>query len=385
MFRASVAVCALATALSTAGSAAGQAMPQSRDAARAQASFAALQRVFGTSDGSGLYREWYPTTKGERRYSTEWPFSQIHVAALDLTGLPNSGSSYDDDLTRADRAQMRYWAKNAPGGHPGFLASPLPPYGKFDTLFYDDNEWVGLEAMQDYAQSPSQPALGIAQKIFDLAVSGWDTDDTHTPPGGVKWTLMDGNTARNTVSNMPAAELGLRLYLATERQRDLTWAMRMYNWTNHTLQRADGLYYDHVDPNGHVDRSIWSYNQGVPIAVNLLLYRITKSDAYLQEAQRISAAAYQYFVVGGRLSSQPLSFNAIFLKHALALEAQTGGSQWRAATQSYADSIWRDRDSKTGLIHVGGSSSRTDVIEQAAATQIFAMLAWSSGDLVNVA
>jgi hypothetical protein len=362
---------------------AAAAQPGPSNAARAEAAFDALQRMFGTSDGSGLFRELYPVAKTDQRYSYEWPFSQVHVAALDLIGLP--GASYARALADADSAQLHYWDSRAAGGHPGFESSAQSPYGKGGTLFYDDNEWVGLEAIQDYAQRRHPRALRQAQKVFDLTVSGWDDDRTHPRPGGVYWMQARRNNDRNTVSNMPAAELGLRLYQVTRQRSDFTWALKMYRWTNRNLQAPNGLYYDHVDLKGRVDRSIYSYNQGVPIAVNVLLYRLTNNTSYLHKAQRIAGAAYQYFVSGGRLKGQSVALNSIFFKHLLVLESITGGSRYRSAIQSYADWMWdNQRDPSTGVFRFP-SDRRTDVIEQAAASQIFATLAWPPGAVNKLA
>lgn len=383
MIRAIAIIVAIASLVTASAAAANR--PNDADLSRAKVSYAALARAFATSDGSDMYREWYPRQKTDSRYSYEWPFSQVHVALLDLTGLSGKdGSRYDHDLASADAAQLHYWAKSAPGGHPGFLSSPTPPYGKGHTLFYDDNEWVGLEALQDYCQHHSKTMLKQAESVFDLATTGWDRDRHHARPGGVFWMQSPKNDDRNTVSNMPAAELGVRLYGITRRKSYLAWATRMYRWANRNLQRSDGLFYDHVDLKGHVDRSIWSYNQGVPIAANLAFYRATGKRSYLREAERIASATYRYFVSGRRLDSQPVYFNAIMFKHMLALESVTGGSRYRTAMQAYADHIWRDaRNPRTGIFHFG-TRPRTDVIEQAAAIQIFAILAWPRSALVKI-
>jgi uncharacterized protein YyaL (SSP411 family) len=234
---------------------------------------------------------------------------------------------------------------------------------------------VGLEAIQDYSQHQRPRALRQAERIFELAVSGWDQDTTHPRPGGVYWMQANRNNDRNTVSNMPAAELGLRLYQATRDSGYLSWALKMYRWTNRNLQDPGGLYYDHVDLQGNVDRSFYTYNQGVPIVVNVLLYRITHNPSYLRKASRIASAAYQYFIAGGRLQSQSLPFNAIFFKDTVVLESITGGKRFRAAMEAYGDWLWDQRDATTGVFRLPGKS-RTDVIEQAAATQLYATLAW---------
>jgi hypothetical protein len=382
MIRAFAALLAFTSLLSGIGAAS---QTTTSDRSRAQMSYTALQRHFGTTDGSDLYREHYPSPKGAR-YSYEWPFSQVHVAVLDLSGLPGSaGAAYTRALAKADAGQMHYWSANAPGGHPGFTSSPQAPYGAGHTLFYDDNEWAGLEAMQDYAQHHSRASLSLAEKVFALAVSGWDRDASHPHRGGVYWMQSHArNSDRNTVSNMPAAELGVRLYQVTHRAFYLRWATRMYRWTTRNLQRPDGLFNDHVDLKGRVDRSLWTYNQGVPIAVDLAFYRATHHSSYLRAAKRLASVTYRYFFVGGRLQSQPVSFNAILFKHLLALESATGGSRYRQAIEAYADRMWRnDRDRRTGVFRFGGNN--TDVLEQAAATQIYAVLAWHRGDLAKLA
>ncbi len=43
----------------------------------------------------------------------------------------------------------------------------------------------------------------------------------------------------------------------------------MYHWTNHNLRRPDRLYSDHLDRAGTIEPAVWSYNQGVPIDVNV--------------------------------------------------------------------------------------------------------------------
>ena len=123
--------------------------------------------------------------------------------------------------------------------------------------------------VQRYLTDRDPVALGTAKQIFDLVVSGWDSDPKHASPGGTFWIQASWSTDRNTVSNMPAAELGVRLYQITGTTSYLDWALRMYHWTNHNLRRPDGLYSDHLDRAGTIEPAVWSYNQGVPIDVNV--------------------------------------------------------------------------------------------------------------------
>lgn len=348
--------------------------------AQAGSSYDALQRYFAADDGSGLYHEQYPVESTDNSYSYEWPFSQAHVATLDLSAMPGrAGRTFEPALAAHDRAQVAgYWSDAGTTGLPGFASGAMPPYGSGGDFFYDDNEWVGLEDVQHVLQHHDTASLKQAEKIFRLVRSGWDTDSSHADPGGVFWTQATWSSDRNTVSNMPGAELGLRLYQLTGRSSYLRWATRMYDWTKRYLQAANGLYWDHLDLQGNVDQTIWSYNQGVPVGVNVLFYRVTGDRSYLREARRIAAAAYDYFVAGGRLDAQPPYFNSIFFKNLLLLESVTGGRRYRAAMSAYAERMWlTKRDPSTGLFHFAASGDEhVQMIEQAAMTQIYAVLAW---------
>jgi Glycosyl hydrolase family 76 len=222
-----------ATLLCTVLSGPAAAAPPPSNTQRAATSWAALQRYFAVQGGSGLYHEQYPVQPADNAYSYEWPFSQAHVAALDLSGMPGpAASGYRDALAQTDSAQMHYWSDKGTTGLPGFASYVMPPLGSGGDFFYDDNEWVGLQDMQHYALYRDPASLQQAQAIFRLVESGWDTDPSHADPGGVFWTQAGWSSDRNTVSNMPGAELGLRLYQITRDQSYLDWALKMYRWTN---------------------------------------------------------------------------------------------------------------------------------------------------------
>ncbi|XUL92751.1 glycoside hydrolase family 76 protein [Streptomyces galilaeus] len=362
-----------ATAVTPAASAAER--PSSAKAlSRAREAYSALRRHFDTTDGSGLVREQIPAAGGDNPYSYEWPFSQVHIAALDLTAVDGE---FEPELSRRAAAQEHYWK---PGGGttglPGYASYPVAPYGSGGDMFYDDNEWVGLAKVQRHLQAGDTAALTRAKEIFALVRSGWDTDSGHAAPGGVFWTQADWSHDRNTVSNMPGAQLALRLHQITGEADYLDWAKRFYEWTNTHLQSPNGLYWDHLDLQGTVEKTIWSYNQGVPVGVAVLLYQVTRDRAHLREAERVAAAAYAYYVTQGRLFTQPVFFNSIFFKNLLLLEAVTGKDVYHRAMAEYADQVWDTmRDPATGLVHFD-TAGGTQAIQQAALAQLYAVLAW---------
>ncbi len=359
-------------------STAAQAQPGHHDnAGRAATSLAALNTYLAAEHG--LFREQYPVQPADNPYSYEWPFSQAHIALADLAQSA-AGRRYQSELARADRAQELYWkADGGTTGLPGYASGVLAPYGSGGDFFYDDNEWVGLLDAQRYLTDHDAPALQRAQQIFALVRSGWDTDASHADPGGTFWTQASWSTDRNTVSNMPATELGLRLFQITHQRSYLDWSLKLYDWTNKYLQRPDGLYNDHVSLDGTLDTTIWSYNQGVPVGVNTLLYQITHQHKYLDEAERIANAALSYYA--STLDQQPPYFNAIFFKNLLLLESTAGGHHYRDAMQAWADHAWtQDRDPATGLFHFAGSPE-TQTLDQAAMVQTYAVLTWTARQL----
>jgi len=372
--------------LSTApAQASGQDSSREKWARRAATTYAALRTYFAADHG--LYREQYPVGPDDRPYSFEWPFSQAHVAALDLSGMAGVGRRYRNALGDHRRAQQHYWDEAGSTNLPGFASYVTPPYGDGGDFFYDDNEWVALADLQHHAMYGDRGSVREACQLFDLVVSGWDTDESHPAPGGVFWTQAPWSNDRNTVSNMPGAQVGLRLHQLTGRRSYLGWSLRMYRWTNRYLQRPDGLYHDHLDLQGTVEKTIWSYNQGVPVSVNTLLFKITGKRRYLDEAVRIAEAAADFYDQSDgdqtRLDTQPPFFISIYFKNLLRLESITGGRRHQRAMEEYAERTWDTRrDPETGLFHFGADAEvagRTQMIEQAAMVQILAVLAWSPG------
>lgn len=353
-----------------------------QSADRAVASYNALQQYFYQHDGSHLYLEWYPKGDGDNSYSYEWPFSQARIGAIDLANMAYGvGSSYIADVQDRAIGQENYW--NAKGGTtslPGYDSYAVAPYGGGGDMFYDDNEWVGLADIQTYLTNGDQQALARAKQIFALVVSGWDSNPTHADPGGVFWTQASWSHDRNTISNMPGAELGLRLYQITHDQSYLDWATKMYDWTNKYLLAPNGLYYDHVDLQGNVNKDQWSYNQGVPVGVNVLFYQITSDQTYLDRAEKLANAALQFYVADGGLYTQPPYFNSIFFKNLLLLQSVNHDKRYVRAMQDYADQMWQHfRNPTTGQFHFN-KPGQTQALEQGAMIQIYAVLAWNPDD-----
>lgn len=378
---AAIAAAVLAVPLAAHPAAAGDA---GASAARAAASYRALQRHLAADHG--LYLEAYPRPSEGNPYSYVWPYSQAMVGTLTLAGMPGGGR-YAGDVADRLRALEAYW--NADTDPPGYDSYLRPPLGQGGDKFYDDNEWIGLALVQHHKRTGDPAALSRAEQIFDLVVHGWDADPSHPCPGGVYWTQAPWSQDRNTVSNGPGAELGLQLYLRTHRPEYLTWAKRMFAWADTCLLAPNGLYWDHIDLKGTIEKTQWSYNQGVMLGAATLLYQATGDRSYLEKARAIARAALAFYGANDRWFTQPARFNAIFFKNLLILQAQSPDPAYRRAIQRYADAVWdRFRDGRTGLFPVDLNSGlfttngtvQVTLLEQSAMVQIYGLLAWSPRD-----
>src|SRR3954451_20139727 len=144
-------------------------------ARQAATSFGALQHYFAA--GHRLYREQYPVEAGDNPYSYEWPFSQAHVAALDLAGMPGrAGDRYDQQLAAHDAAQLSYWHDAGTTGRPGFASGVEPPFGTGGDFFYDDNEWVGLQDVQHWSFFHDRGSVRQGAQLLPLVASCWCSD-----------------------------------------------------------------------------------------------------------------------------------------------------------------------------------------------------------------
>ena len=85
---------------------------------------------------------------------------------------------------------------------------------------------------------------------------------------------------------------------------------------------SSGLFADLITPDGAVDRTIWSYNQGTVIGAGVLLHQATGDATYLARSRQVAEASLDRFGRASALATQPPAFVAIYLRNLL-LIAQT--------------------------------------------------------------
>lgn len=194
-------------------------------------------------------------------------------------------------------------------------APPKPGYSDYimklkpGERYYDDNEWIGITALDAYARKKQKSDLELGKAMYDFMMTGYD----EVLGGGIYWKEGDKNS-KNTCSNGPGALVSLQMYQATKDKAYLDTALKIYNWTNQKLQTPSNLYYDNIQTkDGKAVGQIFSYNTGTMLQSNVYLYEITGDKKYLREANAIADSSLSYFY--GKVKFRDgYWFNAVLLR-----------------------------------------------------------------------
>jgi Glycosyl hydrolase family 76 len=349
-------------------------------AKRALLAYEAMQQNFYVPS-AGLY-------KGEPEYSFLWPFSQAFAATVSVAHISGQQPRLEGGLRALSAGLQVYSSSPTPGETTAEGASTAttahsyddvtaPPVGPGGDSFYDDNEWVGIELARMYELDHEPAALAQAQQIMQFVISGWQSTGPEGQPlpcpGGVPFSNSKSNTQRNTVTDGPAAELGVQLYRITHEARYLQFAEMAYGWVRQCLLEPSGLYADHIELNGTVNHSLWSYTQGAMIGAGALLYQATHEASYLQEARQTAKAAVVYFDYG-RLASENPFFAAVYFRNLIYLDSITHEGPGTYPAREYAYWAW-ERHRLGGDLFAYGEPPTAELLGQAALVQIYALLA----------
>jgi hypothetical protein len=331
---------------------------------RALMAYAAMQRAYYNAAG-GLYTG--------SPYADAWAYSQAMAATISVAALPGMHRSYRADLV----ARLQGLHAYADTTHPapaGYASAPVPPIGPGGDRFDDDNNWIGIELIRLYHLDRNPSLLATANNIFGLVTAQWSKDASYACPGGATWRTGVPDSERNTVTNATGAELGAQLFMTGGSADDLAWAQRMYAWVRTCLLNPDGLYGDHLNVSDGYDTTEWTYNQGLMIGAGVMLYQATHDRSYLRDAIATAKLAMHHYD-GATLAIQGDGFNAIYIRNLLLLGAASGDPAYAQFARWYAGDAWLNvRDAGSGLFRYGPGGD-TNLIEQAAMVQVYALLA----------
>jgi len=266
---------------------------------RAQFMYSQIWKHYRVNRYRGLFLEYFPKdTTGKVDYvegsavkvkevSFLWPFSGMVSATNALLHNPSARREYLPYLDSLVIGMEAY--KDTSRKPPGYQAYP-PAMEKSDR-YYDDNGLVGIEYAEAYLNTKKPQYLDRAKLAFNFIISGW-TDELG---GGVYW-LEGHHDQKPACSNGMALLVALKLYEATSDKTYLDWGERFYNWMQTNLKAPNGLFYnDKKTKDGSINATFYTYNTGSVIEAGALLYRFTKQEKYLHDAQDAAKASYDYY------------------------------------------------------------------------------------------
>ncbi|MGH8981465.1 MAG: glycoside hydrolase family 76 protein [Acidimicrobiales bacterium] len=353
--------------------------PQDRRVRSTRADFAfdavMADRLYSTTHQVFGWRHWWMT----RTYERLGPFAATWSALCTLASLP--GRAGVRDVLPLLLGGLPAYHRDGPSvlvgrGAAAFESTVVPPLGRGGDVIYVDNAELGLALARHHELCGGDVALPLAERLFQLLVTGWSADGTWALPGGIRSTPGHAGTARRTTTNGRVASLGALLYRCTGDARTLEWALRIYRWTRSALLRDDGLYAEHIDPVGTVVTDPWPDAQGVMIGAGVLLGQATGDAALLADARATAAAAAGRLGLDELLSNTPAR-NAVYFRNLFSLlrvdDVRPGPlpapqpspddvgvppaatlAAWSLAA-AYDDLLWDERDRRSGLFPGPGS------------------------------
>jgi len=350
-----------------------------------------IYQFFGNSDNR-LLLEKYPFDENfkadylnnneqaaqQKKYAYLWPFSGSFSAVNALMALPKQKKEYQKILDKKVLIGLHVYRdeKRLPVGYASYLNTAAA-----SDRFYDDNIWLGIDFTDSYLYTKKDVYLTKAKEIWTFVKSGEDS----LLGGGIYWCEQK-KESKNTCSNAPASVFALKLFEATKDSVYFLEGKRLYRWTKENLEDpTDGLYWDNMRLNGHLDKAKYSYNSGQMLQAAALLYRLTKEKHYLIHAQKIAEACYSYFFqdVTGQdfklLKNSNLWFHAVMMRGFISLYEQDQNPKYINVFAKNLNYAWRYMRDEKGLFYADWTlknrKEKKDLLDQCAFVEMYARLA----------
>ncbi|MCP2166212.1 putative alpha-1,6-mannanase, GH76 family [Goodfellowiella coeruleoviolacea] len=176
--------------------------------------------------------------------------------------------------------------------------------GSWTNEYYDDMAWLGLAL----ARAGKEIGLRRPDALNVIVAQLRDAWSDHGG-GGIWWRRDDD--FKNAPANGPTAILFTRLAADGGDPTDLRRAEAIVDWMEqHLLDRETGLIFDglHVTESGEVrevERTVYTYCQGVFLGACMELARVHGTPQWLDRAERtVTAVATHLTTIGGVLRGQ---------------------------------------------------------------------------------
>lgn len=295
-----------------------------------------------------------------RKYTYLWSLCALYQAANEMEKLDTKASLMDPLLKIMDN----YYSSAPPKpGYTDYIMKLKP-----GERYYDDNEWIGITALDAYARTKLKSRLELGKLIFDFIMTGYD----EALGGGFYWKEGSDNS-KNTCSNGPGILVALQLYQATHDKAYLNIALKIYNWTNANLQTPSKLYYDNIrTKDRRIGKAIFSYNTGTMLEANVYLYECTGDKKYLKEANEIADSSLGFFYASGRFKDG-YWFNAVMLRAYQHLMKYNGDMKYISGFKQCLDASLKDEKNEKGLFT--GKAGVRDLVDHGGMLELLARYA----------
>ncbi len=202
---------------------------------------------------SGFF-EVLPSGRKISRMAFNWSFGALFSAYAACLGIPALKPGLLSDLPVLKRALDGYKANR----RDGFMSTTAKGSVPGD-IYYDDNAWLALAALEIFRHTQEELWLDMAYRIYRFIMQ----EGFESKTGGVFWREFPRNSL-HVCSTGPTLLLGVQLkqFGRPIVEQDLT---RMLAWCWH-MRNDQGLFQDHKEvKTGRIDPSIYTYNTGTPL------------------------------------------------------------------------------------------------------------------------
>ena len=255
-------------------------------------------------------------------------------------------------------------------------APPKPGYSDYimklkpGERYYDDNQWIGITALDAYERTYKNSYLNLGKLIYDFMMTGYDT----VLGGGIYWKETSRST-KNTCSNGPGVIVALQMYQATKDRSYLDTGLEIFNWTNEKLKTPSGLFYDNISTkDGSISKAIFSYNTGTMLQSNIYLYECTGDKKYLNAAISIADSSLAFFY-GNKRFRDSYWFNAVLLRGYQHLLKYNKDTRYINGFKKCLDYALQNEKNENGLF-INGRGSVRNLVEHGGMLEILARFAW---------